>query len=240
MMSTSYPRLRSRLYTVLRDTPRKVTTSPLVWLWAISIFFAISSFAGGSFVSLLALSHLPAATACNVFSWGVTHSRLAKAQLRRFESLWFTCSLPKQGGKNALATNLCTSQVSWTLPGFGYLGVNTTNGYPGGVIWCFLMRPLTTLRPPPRVGTTLSRDLTRPWSLTSYNPSNPTTGSRFSLSIFHLYTGLLPSLRLVTRRLTPASLETALLPFVSVLREPRPVNRPTPGAFPTLGLGCRS
>lgn len=183
----------------------------------------------------------PARAECATFSAGLTHSRFPTELFVLSKSLWFTLHLPSGGGPmNAKATNWWMNFAdSFLYPFSSWWVYRIIRKYPLGSFtglrsWAFSTPPLRPLR------VQVSKALTRPKSLTSYRPSKPTTGFQFSTSIFTSFRGFAPSSRFLICRLISVLQGTARLPSVSALLELRRVGRPMFGAFPTLGLGCRS
>ena len=185
---------------------------------------------------------LPSLRAWSVFSEGVQYSRLLRWLFVRSRSMWFTnFRSVGTGPTNAASTSRCTL-TNFAAPS----ACNPTQTYPWRLsVISFSTRPRclclcsASLRLA-RTVTTLSNDLTRPKSLTSYSPSYPTTGSHFSSSIFDLSAGLLPSLRLIRKRVTSAFSGIPQVLDGSVQRLKRLVAWPEVGAFPALGRVCRS
>lgn len=219
-------------------TPHKRPISVQVLPPATNRLTTISTVSLGYFPALVGLVsrwNLPRFLEWFEFSDGEQYSRFSDRLLFLTQSKWFTCVLPSGGAPiNAAATSL------WTFANFfGPFPLKGTTEYPPASDWPFIKAPLRWAGPQ-GPAMTLSSDLTRPKSLTSYKPSYPTTALQFSISIFTSFRGFAPSSRLLIHRLTSVLQGTARLPSVSALLELRRVGRPMFGAFPTLGLGCRS
>lgn len=186
----------------------------------------------------------PLSLAWAEFSEGEQYSRLLKLLFVLSRSLWFTQSLPVGGvPAKASSTTLCTltsftrpptCSPTYTYP-FTGLGVRLSSSPLR--LW---VTDREELEAPHTKVTSLSSDLTRPKSLTSYKPSYPTTAFQFSTSIFTSFRGFAPSLRFLIHRIISVLQGTVRLPSGLAQPEPRHVDRPMLGAFPALGLGCRS
>lgn len=213
---------------------RYFVTSPLsiasMVCWATSrlSFFHFLGF----FEESCGSSQRPALTECCTFSLGETHSRLLGRLSDRSKLTWFTCVFPSAGeGRKAIATSLCTRLGSKVRIPFTLRAYRQTLEYPSTTL-SRSTRPLIALVLPQREGTTRSRLLTLPRLLTSYRPSNPTTGFQDSLSISHLSSGICSLFSGVAARATSVFSEIAQWPFVSARQEPRPVGQPRLGVSP--------
>jgi len=184
---------------------------------------------------------LPRTDEYTMFPWWVTHSRLLTQLLATLKSLWLASVSSAVGSlKCAISTSLCTKNpFPHRRPGPSDFRWSVIRLYPFLSVRCFRTLPGSTYGLC-AVRFKRSADLTLPRLLTSYKPSYPTTGSHFSSSILNLSSGLKPSLRLLTNLFVTVSSSIPRGLYESVRRLQRLVSMPAPGAFPVLGLGCRS
>lgn len=171
----------------------------------------------------LAMQSLPCCLAWAVFSRAEQYSRLCRLLFSLLESMWLPKGLSSGGSPvKAPKTRRCTAKV---------LPLRCTRAYPLVEIHGFSTEPALK-EGLPLCRTFLSRLLTLPRSLTSYRPSNPTTGFQDSLSISHLSSGICSLFSGVAAGATSVFSEIAQWPFVSARQEPRPVGQQTLGVSP--------
>lgn len=179
----------------------------------------------------------PSLMACWAFCLGVTHSRLLSKLFVLSPSMWLTCMTSLScTPKKASATKTWTCFLTLCLTPFVAARDRVIQQYPWCVL-CWAMRAVgSVLGFPQRPLAVVCIRVTRPRLLTVYSPSNPTAGLQTSGSIFYLYPGLLPSLRLLNCSGVTSTLGTFLRPSGLAQRRQRPESWTGPGAFQAQGL----